>query len=312
MLNMLEKPVPWPNGARVAVSITFDIDLDSILHLEHRKTSHRMVAALSLLRYDRIAVSRIVDMFRHFDIRQTFFFPAWCMEQYPDLVDCVLKGGHEIAHHGFIHESPNAQPGIEEERHWLQHSSEIIERMTGKRPRGWRAPLYDFSEHSAGLLVEEGFLYDASLMGDDVPYVLSCDAGEIIEIPSHWALDDWPQYAFLPEFEFQSPVKSPDDATQVYMAEFEAAYKYGGLFVPVWHPTVSGRLARCDRIAKMIEEMALKGDVWFATMEEIALHIQQCRDDGSYEPSIEATPPYKQPLDKSTFEIPNSRPAGDE
>ena len=295
MLKLLKKPVPWPNGARVAVSITFDIDIDSILHLEHPDKAHRMVAALSLLRYDRIAVERIVDMFGHFGIKQTFFFPAWCMEQYPDLVEYILKYGHEVAHHGYIHESPNAQVSIEEERQWLQQSSEIIERMTGQRPRGWRAPLYDFSEFSADLLVEEGFLYDASLMGDDVPYVLKCGSGEIIEIPSHWALDDWPQYAFLPEFQFQSPVKSPDEATSVYMAEFEAAHKHGGLWVPVWHPTVSGRLARCDRIATMIEDMQARGDVWFAPMEEIARHIQACREAGTFEPRVEETPPYDQP-----------------
>ena len=55
---MIENPVPWPNGARVAVAITFDIDADSILHIDHRANAHRMVAAQSLLRYDRIVVRR--------------------------------------------------------------------------------------------------------------------------------------------------------------------------------------------------------------------------------------------------------------
>ncbi len=181
---MIENPVPWPNGARVAVAITFDIDADSILHIDHRANAHRMVAAQSLLRYDRIAVKRIVEMYRRYDIRQTFFFPAWCMETYPDLVEIILEGGHEIAHHGYMHESPNKQASRDDERYWLEKGIEIIERMTGRKPRGWRAPLYHFSEHSADLLIEAEFLYDASLMGDDVPCILKTDHGEIIELPS--------------------------------------------------------------------------------------------------------------------------------
>jgi peptidoglycan-N-acetylglucosamine deacetylase len=298
---MIEKPVPWPNGARVAVCITFDIDADSILHLAHRDRSHRLVSAQSLLRYDRIAVRRIVDMFRQFDIRQTFFFPAWCMEQHPDLVDYILKDGHEIAHHGYIHESPNEMSGVEEERYWLERGIEVIQRMTGARPRGWRAPVYDFSEYSADLLIEQGFLYDASLMGDDVPYVLKTQAGEVLELPSHWALDDWPQYAYMKEFAYRSPIKSPDEAMAVFMAEFEAAWKHRGMWVAVWHPTVSGRLARCDRIAKMIAEMTKRGGVWFATMEEVARHIQRCRENQTYDPSVEIMPTYAGPLPKEVF-----------
>ena len=48
----------------------------------------------------------------------------------------------------------------------------LIERMTGQRPRGWRAPLYNFSMNSLDNLVQYGFKYDASLMGDDIPYIL--------------------------------------------------------------------------------------------------------------------------------------------
>jgi peptidoglycan/xylan/chitin deacetylase (PgdA/CDA1 family) len=297
---MIENPVPWPNGARVAVAITFDIDADSILHLAHRDRSHQLVAAQSLLRYDRISVPRILDMYRNFGIKQTFFFPAWCMEQYPELVERILEGGHEIAHHGYIHEDPNEQ-SRDAERYWLRRGIEVIEKMTGKRPRGWRAPTYNVSVHSTDLLIEEGFLYDASLMGDDVPYVLQTERGEVLELPSHWALDDWPQYAHVPEFDFSMPIRSPDDAMRVYMAEFDAMWKYNGLWIAVWHPTVSGRLARCDRIATMIEEMTNRGGVWFATLEEIARHVAACRDAGTFEPRVEPMPTYAGPLPEQTF-----------
>ena len=96
---MIKNPVPWPNGAKVACAITFDIDTDSILHLEHREKAPEMLATMSWLKYDTVAIPRILEMYDRHEIKQTFFYPAWCMEQYPHLVEMILEGGHEIATH---------------------------------------------------------------------------------------------------------------------------------------------------------------------------------------------------------------------
>ena len=164
--------------------------------------------------------------------------------------------------------------------------------MTGQRPRGWRGPLYNASKYSVDLLIEEGLIYDATLMGDDVPYVLKTAQGSVIELPSHWAMDDWPHYTHSMDFNYMMTIKSPDEAMNVFMSEFEAMYDFGGLWVTVWHPFVSGRLARCRRVQQMIEYMQGKGGVWFATMEEIAKHVQACIDDGSWTPRVDNLPYY--------------------
>ena len=260
---MIKNPVPWPDGAKCAAAITFDIDTDSILHLEHRERADTMLSSLSWLKYDEIAVPRILDMYRQCGIKQTFFYPAWCMERYPHLVDMILEGGHEIAAHGYIHEDPNKLPR-EEEHYWLRRQIEVIEKMTGQRPRGWRGPLYNASKYSPDLLIEEGFIYDATLMGDDVPYILKTAQGSVMELPSHWAMDDWPHYTHSMDMNYMMTIKSPDEAMNVFMSEFEAMYDFGGLWVTVWHPFVSGRLARCRRVLQMIEYMQNKGGVWFA------------------------------------------------
>ena len=180
---MIANPVPWPNGAKCAVAITFDMDAESLIHLEHPKDGHNRVSALSMLRYGpEVAVPRILETYRRYEIKQTFFIPAWCIEQYPRTVEAIVEAGHEVGHHGYIHENPQAA-SRDEEQYWLRRSIDVIERATGQRPRGWRAPLYNFSQHSADLLLEEGFVYDASLMGDDVPYVLTTPNGELIELP---------------------------------------------------------------------------------------------------------------------------------
>jgi peptidoglycan/xylan/chitin deacetylase (PgdA/CDA1 family) len=288
---MIDNPVPWPNGARCAVAITFDLDTDSILHLAHPDRADTLVSALSWLRYDEVAVPRILETYRRFGLRQTFFWPAWCAERYPHLVEAVLNDGHEIAHHGYLHEHPNEQTR-DRELYWLRRGIEVLERMTGRRPRGWRAPLYQFSKHSADLLCQEGFLYDSSLMGDDVPYILKTKLGEVLELPSHWALDDWPHYTHSLELNYLMPIKAPDEAMNTFMAEFEAMWEYGGLWVAVWHPFVSGRLARWARVVQMIEYMLNKGSVWFATLEEIARHVRASIDDGGYRPRVDELPYY--------------------
>ena len=293
---MIKNPVPWPNGARCAVAFTFDMDADSILHLAHHSSADTRVAALSMLRYGpEVAVPRLVDLYEQFGMRQTFFLPAWCMERYPAAVEVILKGGHEIAHHGYLHEHPNScEP--EQERYWFQRASEVIERMTGRRPRGFRAPSYRFSRSTLDLLVQEGLAYDASLMGDDIPYLLENGVGQVVELPTHYAMDDWPHFMTSRDLAYVMPPKSPQQAMEVYQAEFDAMWEYRGLWIAVWHPFLSGRLARCVAMAKLIEYMQSKGRVWFATLEEIAAHVKRVIADGTWKPRIDRLPYYDGPI----------------
>ncbi|MEM7177880.1 MAG: polysaccharide deacetylase [Pseudomonadota bacterium] len=293
---MIKNPVPWPNGARCAVAITFDMDADSLLHIEHHASADTRLAAMSDLRYGpEIAVPRIVDLFAQYDLRQSFFLPAWCMERYPDAVELILNGGHEIGHHGYLHEEPN-KLSREDQLAWQRRSTEVIERMTGTRPKGFRAPAYQFSRDSFELLVEDGFLYDASLMGDDVPYLLSGESGELVELPSHMALDDWPHFQMSRDFAYRAGVKAPEQALAVYRAEFDAMWQFGGLWIGIWHPFLSGRLSRMVMLKELIEHMLARGDVWFARLDEIAEHVQRLRADGLWTPRIERMPAYDGPI----------------
>jgi peptidoglycan-N-acetylglucosamine deacetylase len=293
---MIKRPVPWPNGARVAVAITFDMDADSLVHLAHPSDSITRISTISMLRYGpEVSVPRILDGYRRYGLKQTFFVPAWCIEHYPHAVEAMTKDDHEVGFHGYIHEAPNAL-SRDEEHYWMQRSIEVIAQRTGKRPRGNRSPLYNYSIHTTDLLVREGFLYDASLMGDDVPYILKTEKGEIVELPSSWALDDWPPYVHSIDLDYMFQIMSPDRAMEVFMAEFEAMRTVGGgLWIGVWHPFVSGRLSRWLRIEKMIEHMLGTGDVWFARLEDIASHIQNLRKSGSYEARVDTLPYYDSP-----------------
>ncbi len=77
--SLIANAPPWPNGARCAAAVTFDVDSDSLLHIEHGDRAPELVATASWLRYDEIAVPRILDLYRRLELRQTFFYPAWSM-----------------------------------------------------------------------------------------------------------------------------------------------------------------------------------------------------------------------------------------
>ena len=288
---MLQRPVPWPNGAKVACAITLDMDADSLVHIHHGQNAPNKLSATSMLRYGpQVAIPRILDTYRRFGLKQSFFIPAWCIENHPKTVEAIVADGHEIGYHGYIHEAPNSL-SPDQEHDWMCRSIEIIERHTGKRPRGNRSPLYHMSVKTPELLAREGFVYDSSLMGDEVPYMLETPRGRVMELPVSWATDDWPPYVHAPDLDYMFQVLPPDRAMEVFMAEFEALRACpGGLWVGVWHPFVSGRLSRWQRVEKMIEYMLSSGDVWFATMEEIAAHVAGLGDAGSYDIRVDQIP----------------------
>lgn len=293
---MIENPIPWPDGMRCAVAFTFDMDAESLLHVHFRELAPDRVALSSMLRYGpEIAVPRLLELFARYGLAQTFFVPGWCVENYPATVERIVKAGHEIGHHGYLHKRPNQQ-SRDQEQESLARGIEAIVKLTGKRPAGYRAPAYAFSRHTLNLLQEEKFAYDSSLFGGDIPYLIGDQAGDIVELPTDLSLDDWPQYVCLGEFGHMLPIAAPARAMEVFRAEFDAAWRHGGLWNAVWHPFVSGRLARADAIAGLLEDMTEKGGVWFAPLREIAAHGRRVIADGSWAPRRDALPYWPEPL----------------
>ncbi len=130
-------------------------------------------------------------------------------------------------------------------------------------------------------------------MGDDVPNILKTDKGELVELPAHWGVDDWPQFVQSMDLDYMMPIKAASRGIEVFREEFDAMYEYGGLWIGVWHPFATGRLVRWRQVAGLIEYMQSKGDVWFARMEDIARHVRQRFDGGRYSPRIDKLPYYR-------------------
>jgi peptidoglycan/xylan/chitin deacetylase (PgdA/CDA1 family) len=292
---MIRNPIPWPNGARCACAITFDMDADSLIHVSRPEDGHDRLYPISMGRYGpTVGIPRILDTYRRFGIRQSFFIPAWCIEQYPEAVEAIMKDGHEIGHHGLIHEDPIETRG-EAQRAAFGKALDIHKRRTGRAPRGYRAPVYNATQQVIDLLIEHGFLYDSSLMADDIPYLMKTKQGELWEAPVHWGTDDWPPFAHYAEIGYMMPVKAPSEGLQAFWEEFDAQYEAGGFWMAILHPFLTGRLARWRQVEQWLERTLATKKVWFAPLEEIITHVKTVTAEGRYTPRVESLPYYPGP-----------------
>jgi peptidoglycan/xylan/chitin deacetylase (PgdA/CDA1 family) len=206
------------------------------------------------------------------DLKASFFIPGFTAELHEDLVQRMLEEGHEIGHHGYYHERPDGLSDEEEEA-VLVRGSETIERITGSKPLGYRSPSWELKPGTPALLRKHGFLYDSSLMGDDVPYKAEAGDGELIELPVQWILDDFPFFGLVPP---ALGTASPEHVFNVWQEEFDAMVPLNSIFVLTMHPFVSGRPSRVAMLERLVRHMREVDGVWFATLAEIA---QYCADN---------------------------------
>jgi len=277
---MTWNPIPWPNGARCACAITFDMDADSLIQIARSDDGHDRLYPISMGRYGpTVAIPRILGTYRRFGIKQSFFIPGWCMETYPETVEAILEEGHEIGHHGWIHEDPVATKGAAREEAF-EKALETHKSMTGASPRGYRAPVYNVTQQVIDLLVKHRFRYDSSLMANDIPYEMQTRDGTLYEMPVHWGVDDWPPFVHYDEINYMMPVRSPSRGLEGFREEFEAQYEAGGFFMLIVHPFLTGRLARWRLVEQWLETTLAERDVWFAPPEAIADHLDAFKTQG--------------------------------
>jgi peptidoglycan/xylan/chitin deacetylase (PgdA/CDA1 family) len=268
-------PVLWPGGARAAAAFTFDVDAESAVLFASPGSEHR-ISVMSHQSYGPlVGVPRLLRLLDKHAVRSTFFVPGYTAERHPQVIRDIVAAGHEVAHHGYMHEGLQDVPP-ETEARWFDRGMEAIERVAGVRPVGYRAPMWEPSWYTPQLLHERGLLYDSSLMDADVPYELAVGgAGEasIVEIPIHWSLDDWEQYCFIPGVS-EGDIESPTKVRELWGLELGAMRDEGGCFVLTNHPFITGRPSRAAALEEVIVQALGYGDLWVASLSEIAEHVR--------------------------------------
>jgi peptidoglycan/xylan/chitin deacetylase (PgdA/CDA1 family) len=262
------QPARWPNDARVAVLLSFDVDNQTPTLGAAQDPGATSIGTLSRGEYGaRIGLQRVLAVLDRNSIPASFFIPAVSLELHPEMIAAIRKSNrHEVAVHGWIHEQNSTLPG-DVERDLILRARDALERLTGVKPVGYRAPSWNFSPNTLRILRELGFLYDSSLMADDRPYELLENGARtgIIELPVEWILDDAPLVDPLGQ-----RYSAPRDVLQVYIDEFDRAWEERGVFLLTVHPHIIGHRSRIVVLEKLIEHIRAKGGAWFATHQQLA------------------------------------------
>lgn len=269
---------PWPEGARSALFVGFDVDGETAWFGNTPSNADRLVT-LSHGGYDgRVGLARIAELLDELALPATFFVPGWTALAHRGACEAILRAGHEIGHHGYLHRRPDRDDlvGAREE---IDRGFEALERAFGVRPVGYRAPSGENFPELLAYLTESGIRYSSSFRDDVRPYRhrLAGGAPGPVEIPVNYAFDDW--NLGMTSRADPRPIFGRDAVLPLWIDEFEATHAWGGVTTLVLHPQVSGRPMRWHLLRDFLRGVRDRGDVWVATGAEIAAHYEACEAD---------------------------------
>ena len=266
---------------RHLVCLTFDFDAMSGFIARGLATP----TPVSRGEFGAVAVPRILEILARFGAPSTWFIPGVVIGTYPEVCARIAAAGCEIGHHGWTHRTP-ASLGREQEEAELIRGGEAIERLTGRRARGYRSPAWDLSPHTVELLLEHGFAYDSSMMGHDwLPYFARqgdvIEAEEpmrfgqpttLLEMPISWSLDDFPHFEYVVDRAGVRPgLQNASGVLENWLGDYDYMAREAdwGVLTYTMHPYVIGRGHRLLMLEKLIAALTERGAA-FLTLEQAA------------------------------------------
>jgi peptidoglycan/xylan/chitin deacetylase (PgdA/CDA1 family) len=266
-------PRTWPNGARVAVALTFNVN-NSANQLARGDTA---VVAMTGGEFGAAqGLARVLELLDTHELPATFFVAAVAAMVDPQMVpEIVKRKRHEIGLLGWSDENVASLNDAAEESRLLTRAMERISEAAGRKPAGARGPSGTVSLHTLPLLKKNGLLYDSTLQARDQPYevLLEGQPSGVVELPVNAYLND---YRFLTSVRTgPGLLPSPELIFETFQDEFDVAYQEGTLMVLTLHPHVVGMRSRIVHLDRLIQHMKQKPGVWFATAEQIARYVKQ-------------------------------------
>jgi peptidoglycan/xylan/chitin deacetylase (PgdA/CDA1 family) len=265
-------PKSWPNGNKIAVCITWDMDDESPMIV----AGDTSPVELARGQYGAAsAFPRIMELHDRLNVPATFFIPVVSAILNPQIViELKRRPQHEIGLHNWVHENLWELNDRAEEQRLLNKQLDFWTKALGKKPFGFRSggpggP----SRYTLELLRSAGLEYDSSVSAMDEPYEpLSYGKPTgLVELPVDWVVDDWR----VLDLAYNAALDSPELAYKAYRADFDRAYKDGTLFMLNVHPMASGHRARIQYLENFILYMKSKPGVWFATAHQIVEYVKQ-------------------------------------
>ncbi len=255
----------WPDGARCAAAFTFDFDAEEVWIGENPANADSP-GVLSQGTYGaKVAVPLILDLLASHGVQATFFVPGRVAERHHDRVAAIVAAGHELAHHGYTHTSPNKLTREQEEAE-LVRGLEIL-RGFDTEVTGYRSPSWDLSPHTLTLLHEHGLSYSSNLMDDIRPYRI--EQPPLVEVPISWLLDDAPHFWF-DGASWTKTICTTEHVRALWEEEFLGIRDLGGACVFTMHPQIIGRPSRLAFLDRFVSFVTSQPDVWVTTAARIA------------------------------------------
>jgi peptidoglycan/xylan/chitin deacetylase (PgdA/CDA1 family) len=252
-----------------AVAFTFDFDAEEVWLGEDPVNARRPVA-LSQGEYGaRVGLPAILSLLDRLRVPATFFVPGRVAERYPGQVADLLSRGHEVAHHGYTHRAP-ALLSREEEAEEFERSIAALHRH-GVRPVGYRAPSWELTEHTLGLVEQFGFSYSSNFMTDIRPF--RHPDHDVVELPVHWTLDDAAHFWFAGDT-WEKKISTNGEVEQIMLAEADGIVAMGGCCVYTFHPQIIGRPGRLALLERLVTAAQADDRTRIATLGELAQEAQ--------------------------------------
>jgi peptidoglycan/xylan/chitin deacetylase (PgdA/CDA1 family) len=271
--------VPWPEGARIAVSVVVNYEEGGEYMLQdgpRRETMGEVPSPVppgqrdmyneSFFEYgSRVGAWRLLALLKENGVPATFFACARAIERNPRLGRAIVEAGHEVCGHGFGWEEYHSATR-EEERESIRRSVESLERTTGQKPLGWFTR-YGCSPHTRELLAEHGgFLYDSLAMNDDLPYYTRAAGRPFLVVPYSFEVNDG---------RFWRGGLTSVSAYEEYMrCAFDCLYAEGAQVPKMMsiglHCRIGGTPARSRALANFLAYARRHPGVWFARRVDIA------------------------------------------
>ncbi|WP_298606966.1 allantoinase PuuE [uncultured Thiothrix sp.] len=274
----------WPGGARIAVQFVLNYEEggeNCILHGDAASETFlseiigarayegmRHPSMESLYEYgSRAGFWRIYNLFADRQIPLTIFGVAMALERNPRAVEAMLTAGFEICSHGWRWLDYQFMAKELEHEH-MQRAIEIIERMTGEKPKGWYTGRN--SPNTRELLIEQGgFVYDADDYSDDLPFWVKVQGKDHLVVP--YTLD-------TNDMRFASPqgFNSGEQYFQYLKDAFDVLYAEGATTPKMLsiglHCRIVGRPARFAALQRFVDYVQRHQDVWLCRRIDIAEH----------------------------------------
>jgi len=263
----LQHDFVWPEGQRIAVTLTFDFQGgEDVRPLANGTMNHEKYTQAEY--GPNTAVWRILRILEEEQVAATFLTCGAIAERYPEAVRAIVAAGHEVAGHGYHHEVARDLTRAEE-NDVIRRTTEMIAETAGTAPMGWRSCTQ--SPNSLELLMEHGYQWNSNSFSHDLPFLWESGGRELVELP---------RQPFGDGRTYHGDAGNPNDTLVIWKAMFDelhAESERAPSYCPFqFHPYISGRPGRARTLRAIIQHMKQAEGVWFATGSEAA---RWCRDE---------------------------------